>query len=175
MTRPPKRLEIPPRRSDNDKRRLHQTPDRTVLGTLRSRVFYNCHPKHKAEPLRFGLALYTGELGDETRCDEHANFQPSDMPGVRRLLIRGIDAGLIGHKERDGFPTIFWTVSDQGWIFEARVTNAGQAEYHGYPVRISEAIAGKVIERFDMWAQSNGSDLDRLAAAKCRERYRISR
>jgi hypothetical protein len=166
---------VPPRHSDNDKRRLHKTPDRTVLGTLRGRVSYNGHPKHKAEPLRFGLALYTGEFGDETRCDEHANFQPSDMPGVRLLLIRGIDAGLIGHKERGGLPTILWTVSDQGWIFEARVTNAGQGDYHGYPVRTNEAIAGKVLERFDTWAQSNGSGLDRLAAAKCRERYRIAR
>ena len=96
------------------------------------------------------------------------------MPDVRKWLVRGIGAGLIGHVERAGVPTIVWTVSDHGWIFEARVTNAGQAKYHGYPVRPSEAIAAMVIARFGEWARADGSDADRRAAQNCLALYGIT-
>ena len=130
--------------------------------------------KHKAEPLRFRLPPYTGSRGDESLCDEHASFEPDDMRYVAGWLARGIRAGLIGHIERAGVPTIVWAVSDHGWIFEARVTNAGQAEYHGYPVRPSEAIAAMVTVRFGEWARSRGTESDRLAWDNCRALYGIA-
>jgi len=70
--------------------------------------------KHKARPLRFGLPPHYGPLGDETPCDDHAGFKPSDLPDVKRLLVRGIAAGLVGHVERQGIPSIVWAVSDHG-------------------------------------------------------------
>jgi hypothetical protein len=171
--RPPKRSDLPARHSDNDKRRLHPAPDRMVLEALSDLAAYGGISKHKAEPLRFGLPPHSGPRGDATLCDEHAGFEPSDLPGVRMLLVRGIAAGLVGHVERHGIPTIVWTVSDHGWIFEARVTNVRLAEYHGYPVRPSEAIAEQVIGRFTLWARKEGTDADRRAAENCRALYGI--
>jgi hypothetical protein len=173
--RPPRRGGVSERRSDNDKRRLHPAPDRVGLDALADRVTYGGISKHKASPLRFGLPPYSGPRGDETLCDEHAGFEPADLPDVRRLLVRGIIAGLVGHVERQGIPTILWAVSDHGWIFEARVTNTGQAEYHAYPVHPSEAIAEQVIRSFADWAHVEGADADRRAAENCQVFYGISR
>jgi hypothetical protein len=172
--KPPKRSDLPARRSDNDKRRLHPAPDRGALDALSVRAEYRGISKHKAKPLRFGLPLHSGPRGDETLCDEHAGFEPSDLEDARRLLVRGFAAGLVGHVERQGIPTVVWTVSDHGWIFEARVTNAGKAEYHGYPVRPSEAIAEQVFRRFVTWAQTVGSASDRQAAENCQVLYGIA-
>jgi hypothetical protein len=119
-----------------------------ALGHLASRAVYNGISKHKGEPLKFGMPLYTGRRGDESLCDQHAGFEPGDWSTNPDLLARGIAAGLIGKVESQGVPTMLWTVSDQGWIFEARVTNVGLADYHGYPVRPSESIAEQVYSRF---------------------------
>jgi hypothetical protein len=172
--KPPKRSDLPARRSDNDKRRLHPAPDRGVLDALSDVAKYEGISKHKAKPLRFGLPPHSGPRGDETLCDEHAGFEPGDLPDTRRLLARGLAAGLVGHVERQDIPTIVWTVSDHGWIFEARVTNAGKAEYHGYPVRPSEAIAEQVFRRFDAWARTEGTASDRQAAVNCQALYGIA-
>ncbi len=172
--RPPRRVDLPARRSDNDKRRLHPTPDRFVLAGLAARASYVGISKHKASPARFGLPPYSGPYGDETLCDEHAGFEPRDIAKVPGLMVRGIAAGLIGRVERQGIPTILWTVSDHGWIFEIRMTNSGQAEYHGYPVRPSEAIAEQVLKRFAAWPEAQGTEADRRAAWNCRALYGIS-
>ncbi len=93
------------------------------------------------------------------------------MKIVPGLLMRGILAGLIGHNERQGVPTILWSIWDQGWIFEARITNAVLADYHGYPVLPSEAIAEQVYDRFTHWARADGDNLDRKAAENCGALY----
>ena len=70
--------------------------------------------------------------GDATLCDD-AEFEPSQMAETPMVMRRGIRAGLIGHTQR-----IIWTVADDGWIFEARETNRDTAEFHGYPVLLTE-------------------------------------
>jgi hypothetical protein len=89
------------------------------------------------------------------------------MAAIPTMINRGLEAGLVGAKG------IIWSVADNGWIFEARLTNIEQAEYHGYPVRPSEAIAERVYRRFVAWSQRNGSEIDRMAAANCKARYRF--
>lgn len=174
LRKPTSRPTLPARRSDNDKRRLHPSPDRLALAQLASRAVYNGISKHKAEPIKFGLPIYTGRRGDESLCDQHAGFEPGDWRTIPELLARGIAAGLIGRVEGQGVPTMLWTISDQGWIFEARVTNAGLADYHGYPVRPSESIAEQVYRRFKDWALTRGGDADRLAVVNCRALYGFS-
>ena len=165
---------LPIRRSDNEKRRLHPSPDGAALARLAARASYHGISKHKAEPLKFGLSLPGGGRGDESLCDEHASFQPNDWNSIPGLLARGIMAGLVGKFEGDGVPRILWTVWDQGWIFEARVTNIALADYHGYPVRPSESIAELIYHRFRDWAYVQGSGVDRQAAANCHALYGFS-
>jgi hypothetical protein len=86
-------------------------------------------------------------------------------------MRRGLRAGLIGHLLPQGRPKILWSVARSGWIFEARLTNAAQAEYHGYPVRPTEAIAEPVFLRFEAWVRSRGEGSDGDAARSCRNLY----
>ncbi len=113
----------------------------------------------------FGLEPFRGDRGDATLCDYHADFKPADMADIPRLIERGLRARLIG--------TNLWTVGDSGWIFECCVTNAVKAEYHGYPVRPTEAIGEAVYRRFRAWAEAEGNEVDRRAADNCAALYRF--
>jgi len=165
MRKPRKRSEIPPRNADNNKRRLapEVPPDR--IAELLGSVNYKGSPKHKRNPAIFGLEPFRGDRGDATLCDEHANFQPANMAAIPAMIDRGLRAGLIG--------TNLWLVAEDGWIFEGRLTNAVQSEYHGYPVRPAEAIAEPVYRRFKEWADAEGEDADKQAAKNCAALYRF--
>lgn len=162
--KPNKRPDIPARHSDNDKRRLDSNLDPERITTLYTNACYKGHPKHKRNPRPFGLDPYRGRRGDETLCDEHANFGAADIPRIPALLKRGICAGLIGGR-------LLWTVDDNGWIFEGRLTNPAQSEYHGYPVRPSEAIAKLVYNRFAEWAAVNNLQHEQKVARACADLY----
>jgi hypothetical protein len=154
------------RRSDNDKRRLMARPDTSGLIMAAHAVRYAGSGKHKLNPVIFGLEPYRGPDGDRTLCDRDAGFGPADMTAIPALLLRGAKAGLVAPGCR-----IWWSVADNGWIFEARITNIDQNEYHGYPLLPSEAIAGQVYRRFADWAAEHGADADRQAAQNCKVLY----
>ncbi len=88
---------------------------------------------------------------------------PKEMSRTSKPVARGITARLVG--------TNLWTVDDTGWIYEARLTNADQAEYHGYPVRPKEPIAEPVFRRFKAWADEFGQASDKQAALNCAALY----
>jgi len=163
MKKPPKRTEIPPRNKDNDKRKLATVVTDAEIAAFLAAVTYEGSPKHKRNPTIFGLEPFNGRRGDATLCDDHANFQPKDMARIQTLITRGLAARLVG--------TNLWTVDDNGWIYEARLTNKVTSEYHAYPVRPSEAIAEPVFRRFNAWAVTHGKTSDRLAAQNCAALY----
>lgn len=142
-----------------------------MLARLADRVQYHGIAKHKANPTAFGLPLEARRYGDATRCDEHAGFRPTDMASLPSMLRRGILAGLVGGSLDSGVPTVIWAIGNTGWIFEARITNVEQAEYHGYPVRPTEAIAEVVYQRFSDWVRNHGDGDARRAATACRDLY----
>ncbi len=166
MRQPPERPGLPPRRSENTKRRLLKAPSNTLITNMSNSVTYKGSPKHKRHPHRYGLPPFSGPRGDATLCDDHANFSPPQMSGIPAMIRRGLRAGLIGRGNR-----IIWAVADDGWIFEGRLTNVATNEYHGYPVRPSEAIAELVYRRFSAWAKNHGTIQDQLAAKACKNRY----
>jgi hypothetical protein len=164
MKKPRSRTTLLPRQSDNDHRRLDSAPDPARIQWLLGHARYRGRGKHKGSPAAFGLE--PEPKGDATLCDDHAGFLPDAAPSIPRLLKRGISAGLIGPGAR-----MLWTVGDDGWIFEARITNSEQSEYHGYPVRQTEAIAEKVYQRFVAWAAAHGGAADQQAATLCQQLY----
>lgn len=165
MRRLQRRPSMPARHSDNYKRRLLTAPSQEHLQGLQQKIRYVGSPKHKELPHLFGLEPFRGVRGDTTLCDRDAGFDSAAMQAIPAIINRGLAAGLVGTND------MIWGVADDGWIFEARPTNRSQAEYHGYPVRPSEAIARPVYERFARWAQQYGSCTDRQAAANCRQLY----
>lgn len=140
-------------------------PSEVEIAALLASVRYGASSKHKINPQLFGLEPYRGERADETCCDRDASFAPEHMRLIPALMSRGIRAGLIGTGR------LLWTVADSGWIFEARLTNAATAEYHGYPVRPTEPIAALVLRRYAAWAEAHGSDADRQAISNCKLLY----
>jgi len=78
-------------------------------------------------------------------------FSPADMARVPTLLRRGLLAGLIGHNDKQGDPTLVGTVDDNGWIYEGRITVPSQAVYHAYPLLPADAFAKNVLDRFAEW------------------------
>ncbi len=141
-------------------------PPQSLIQELVDSVVYEGSSKHKQEPHRYGLPPFLGPRGDATLCDGHADFQPEHMAMIPDVIRRGIRAGLVGIGNR-----IIWAVADDGWIFEARLTNAETSTYHGYPVRPAEAIASLVFRRYSAWANENGTQRDRNAAVFCRDKY----
>lgn len=160
------------RSSDNPGREMAEpTPSRRVLQRLAARARYEGHPKHKLEPRAFGLEPMRSVSEDATYCDGHAGFTPADMSRVPRLLARGVRAGLVGARLRDGDPALLWTVDDDGWIYEARLTVAGQAIYHAFPILTRDAVARRVIARYLAYVYESGDAELAASAANVQDRY----
>ncbi len=160
------------RSAANDPRRLLEPPPPVgARALLAAKVKYGPYSKHKRNPHLYDLERYEGEDEDPTFCDEHAGFAPADIPRAVPLLKRGIAAGLFGKGTKKGDPSLLWTVDDNGWIYEAQITNPGYGLYHAYPVLPNEAIAGKVLMRYaDYVTQQNDPVLD-LSLVAARKRY----
>ena len=151
----PQRRAVHARSSDNQKRKLRTpapTPD--VLAALAQRARFEGSGKHKAAPRAFGLEPVKPDA-DDSLCDGHAEFMPADMARLPGLLERGILAGLVSERDAQGDPAILWTVDDNGWVYEARITTSTQALYHGYPLLPGDAFARKVISRYDEYARGH--------------------
>jgi hypothetical protein len=171
MKRPLRRVDDP-RSSDNQKRKLRTpTPAPGELAALVHRARFEGSGKHKAVPRAFGLEP-TSPAADDTLCDEHADFSPADMARLPTLLERGILAGLISERDTQGDPAILWTVDDNGWIYEARITTQTQAVYHGYPLLPGDAFARKVISRYNEYARDRPLLRLEQSVENALERYR---
>lgn len=146
--KPPLRFVIQ-RSSDNQKRQLClELPTQAARKALAARATYRCYSKHKYHPRAFGVEPYSGLGEDRTYCDAHADFQPKDMARVGDLLIRGIMAALWSENTSQGDPSQLWTIDDNGWIYELRITIPSRAEYHGYPLLPNDAFGRQVLARF---------------------------
>lgn len=161
------------RTTSADPRRLSEiAPSAAVRSTLAGRARFAPYAKHKKNPALYGLAPWRGEQEDPSYCDAHAGFMPADIPRASALLQRGILAGLFGKSAKKGDPNMLWSVDDDGWIYEAMITNPGYAVYHAYPVLPNEAIARKVLMRYaDYVVAQNQPDL-RASLRLAQGRYR---
>ena len=173
MRRKPEPRLVLTRKSDNDKRQLiGDLPPLRDLAALAGRAGYEPYSKHKLRPRAFGLEPFDGVPEDTTYCDGHADFSNEDFMKIPTLLRRGIMSGLIGDKMAQGDPKLVWTVDDNGWVYEGRITHQGRAIYHGYPLLPGDAMATKVIARFSRWVTTNGTSIENEALRAAQERYR---
>ncbi len=160
------------RSAENDPRRLLEPPPSAHARVLlAAKAGFGPYSKHKRHPHLYDLKRYEGEDEDPTYCDEHAGFGPSDIPRALPLLKRGIAAGLFGKGTKKGDPSLLWTVDDNGWIYEAQITNPGYGLYHAYPVLPNEAIAGKVLMRYADYVTQQNDPVLNLSLVAARKRY----
>lgn len=134
------------RSRNNANRRLIATlPAIASREALSARVTYGGYSKHKFNPTAYKLSPYAGQDEERTYCDAHAKFGKEASDRIPSLLSRGVMLGLWSEQTTGDVPSLLWTLDESGWIFELRITNAGQAQYHGYPVLPGDAFARQVL------------------------------
>ena len=139
---------LPQRSRNNANRRLIATvPSIDSRVELSTRVTYGAYSKHKYNPSAYKLSPYAGQDEERTYCDAHAHFGKECSHRIRALLVRGVMLGLWSDQSNADAPDLLWTVDESGWIFELRITNSEQAQYHGYPVLPNDAFARYVLAR----------------------------
>jgi hypothetical protein len=136
------------RSRNNVKRRLIAAlPTTESRVKLSARVTYGAYSKHKFNPTAYKLSPYAGQDEERTYCDAHANFGKESLQRIPALLVRGVMLGLWSDLNSEDVPSLLWTLDESGWIFELRITNPAQAQYHGYPVLPGDAFARHVLVR----------------------------
>lgn len=156
-TKPTSRI-VTQRSRDNPKRKLMaMLPDTAARVELSSRVRYGAYSKHKFNPTAYRLTPYAGQDVERTYCDAHAHFGKDDFGRIRTLLARGVMLGLWSEQSNGEVPFLLWTLDESGWIYELRITNAGQTQYHGYPILPGDAFARLVLLRARVVANMEGA------------------
>lgn len=176
MTRrkPAPRIVTQRSRNNANRRLVAALPSIAARKTLSALATYGPYSKHKFHPTAYKLAPYAGQDVERTYCDEHAGFGKDQFNRIAILMKRGIMLGLWSDQNDGSPPSLLWTIDESGWIFELRITNIGQLQYHGYPVLPGDAFARHVLIRAREALSAEGrsavspdsSTLDAIAAAE---------
>ena len=134
-------------RNNANRRLVVSLPSMQERLALSGKVTYGPYAKHKFHPAAYNLAPYAGQDVERTYCDEHARFGKEQFNRIPILLRRGVMLGLWSDQIDAGVPRLLWTIDEGGWIFELRITNFGQLQYHGYPILPGDAFARHVLAR----------------------------
>lgn len=134
-------------RNNANRRLCSAVPALEAREDLMGRARYGAYSKHKFNPTAYRLTPYAGSDVERTYCDAHSHFGKDDIARIPALLARGVMLGLWSEQGSDCTPDLLWTIDDTGWIFELRITNSGQSQYHGYPVLTGDAFARQVLTR----------------------------
>jgi hypothetical protein len=94
--------------------------------TASTRVTYTGHTIHKTYESPAGRPAWRA---DEAKCDV---YDIEDWPKLLDALQKAIRARCVG-KFRGNFPSRVW-VWVNGVLHEARLTEQGQGDYHGFPL-----------------------------------------
>lgn len=145
--KPASRIVVQRSRNNANRRLIALLPTEASRAELSARVTYGGYSKHKFNPTAYKLTPYAGQDVERTYCDAHAKFGKDSFERLPTLLARGVMLGLWSEQNDEGVPSLLWTIDESGWIFELRITNSGQAQYHGYPVLPGDAFARHVLGR----------------------------
>jgi hypothetical protein len=145
--KPAPRIVIQRSRNNASRRLIATMPTIASRAELSARMKYCAYSKHKFNPTAYRLTPYAGPDVERTYCDAHADFGTGDFVRIPTLLNRGVMLGLWSDQSNEDVPSLLWTIDDSGWIFELRITNSGQAQYHGYPILPGDAFARHVLVR----------------------------
>lgn len=86
----------------------------------------------------------TGWRRDKTKCPEHV-----DVDTAEALLVDGIRRRMFSTQRRQTWPQRVWAVAE-GVVYEAQLTNNGQGEYHGYPMRTGDRFADYLAAQWEV-------------------------
>ncbi len=97
------------------------------------RARYIASGEHKDYPSSEGLWVMAVKA-DKSKCD---HFARSEWSRLQKVLRDAITAGCVHEEFRGDFPARAWAFIN-GKLHEARLTNAENGEYHGFPLDYQE-------------------------------------
>lgn len=51
---------------------------------------------------------------------------------------------MVSKQKRGNWPQNVWAVDSEGYVYEAQLSNSGNGEYHGYPMKDGDRFAETV-------------------------------
>ena len=123
-------------RQADDFKRGHVAPwpaDGPTPAVIAARVTYVGNDIHKSYRSPTGRPLY-GAKPDEAQCD---HFDEAAWPRLQNLLRAAVEAPCVDRSFRGAFPARAWAYVN-GVLHEARLTNQGNGQYHGFPLDYPE-------------------------------------
>lgn len=94
------------------------------------RAFYVASGLHKSHPSPDGLWTVSSRRVDKSKCPK---IPVAEWSKLQDVLRRAIQASCVDVEFRGDFPARAWVRLNGGW-YEARLTNEGTGEYHGFPI-----------------------------------------
>ena len=136
------------RKSFNPKRKIAVSPDARELALWMKSARYGGNPEHKRNPGDFSLTPPSNPRADKTLCDAAGIFS---RHVALKLLLAGIERGLVSLQLRKGYPQNIWSVTDDGIPLEAQLENSDgeTATYHGYPMADSDPFRDVIVQRWN--------------------------
>ncbi|MDP2283860.1 MAG: hypothetical protein Q8L06_06945 [Pseudohongiella sp.] len=134
----------------NKKRKLQNSPDKTVSEFLANNVQYGGNPEHKRNPGDFGLTPPSAPRAHKSLCDDCGVFKRANALG---LLREGCRRGLVSTQTNGDWPQNLWAVTEDGYPVEAQLENSEQGIYHGYPMPESDPFRDIVLSRWQSYSQ----------------------
>ncbi len=110
-------------------------PGRLSPQEVAARATYIGSGEHKTYPSEDGLWTFDPRA-DKAKCDKYDRTQWSQLVDALRVAIR---AGCVDEDFRGDFPSRVWVYINEV-LHEARLSNAGLGQYHGFPVEYEEHV-----------------------------------
>lgn len=101
---------------------------------IAQRATYRASPEHKNYRAPNGEWTFLIPRPDKAFC---MSIPPAQWPRVQDALRIAITSGCVSEEFQGDFPRRAW-VYINGVLHEARLTNAGIGEYHGFPLTQAE-------------------------------------
>jgi hypothetical protein len=106
-------------------------PDPMIVA---AQVQYRPSAEHKNYPSSTGGWTLGPAKSDKAKC---ARFAEAGWPAVQDALREAIRCRCVSRDFRGNFPSRVWAFVN-GDLHEARLTNEGSGEYHGFPLQYEE-------------------------------------
>ena len=114
---------------------------------LVKRVGYAGSPQHKRNPGDFGLTPPASPRQDASLYD-YANI--TQRATALALLRKGVEQGLVSEQMRNDYPNQIWSIRNDKVVFEARLENEVQGNYHGYPLPLDDPFRLILLQRLEL-------------------------
>jgi hypothetical protein len=108
--------------------------DRPDPAFVAAQVRYRPSAEHKDYPSPTGSWTLGSARSDKAKC---ARLAVAGWSAVQDALREAIRCGCVSRDFRGNFPSRVWAFVN-GVLHEARLTNEGSGEYHGFPLQYEE-------------------------------------